>query len=295
MRGGARRCIFARNAPGSRRDAGAHRRLARNATSSPETATVRPLIPLLLIVTACAPTRPESPAPLPAGEPPPAAAAAAPSAANAALRHREVHWVRTAAEYRALTLQVYRAASEEVRQRATALQPGHWAVIMDVDETVLDNSEFERRIAETGQEFEEWMWADWVREEAATLVPGAGGFIELVQELGGRVALVTNRDDALCPATRRNLEALGVRPAVVLCETDTGEKEPRFRLVREGEAAEGLPPLDVVMWVGDNIGDFPDLDQGVRDGPAAAYRLFGERYFVLPNPMYGSWMDNDWK
>jgi 5'-nucleotidase (lipoprotein e(P4) family) len=219
----------------------------------------------------------------------------APSAENAALRHREVHWVRTAAEYRALTEQVYGSATEELAEAAAGRAPGSWAVILDADETVLDNSEFQRRIAETGEEFEEWMWSEWVREEAATLVPGADRFIERVDELGGRVAIVTNRDAALCPATVRNLEALGIVPAVVLCETDTSQKEARFRMVQEGATSAGLPPLDVVMWIGDNIGDFPELEQGLRSAPAEALTLFGERYFVLPNPMYGSWMGNDWR
>jgi 5'-nucleotidase (lipoprotein e(P4) family) len=253
---------------------------------------MRPLAAVLVLVAACAPPAPEAPAPGPAGD---MIMVEPPSAANAADRHREVLWFRTAAEYRALALQVYAAASEAVREAAAGRQAGSWAVIMDADETILDNSEFERRIAETGETFEEWMWSDWVREEDAGLIPGAADFIALVERLGGRVAVVTNRDEDLCPATRRNLAELGVRPAVVLCETTTGEKEPRFQMVQEGSAAPALPPLDVVLWIGDNIGDFPGLTQTDRTAPASTFRLFGERYFVLPNPMYGSWMGNEWR
>lgn len=238
----------------------------------------------LLFVAACAPSASPS---MPTPEPP--------SAENAAQRHLEVHWVRTAAEYRALALQAYRAAWDAVQRQGADLEPGTWGVILDADETVLDNSDFERRIAETGQTFEEHLWDEWVLEEDAGLVPGSGSFIQRVQEIGGRIAIVTNRDQRLCPATRRNLTELGVRPAVVLCETDTGEKEPRFRMVQNGTASDTLPPLTVVAWVGDNIGDFPGLDQSIRIGPDTPYRLFGERYFVLPNPMYGSWMENDWR
>lgn len=252
---------------------------------------MRAILAALVFVGACAPAiQPEatpSPAPMPA--------VGAPSVENAADRHREVHWVRTAAEYRALTLQAYRLAWDAVREHAAGREPGTWAVILDADETVLDNSDFERRIAETGQAFEEWMWDEWVMEEAAGLVPGAGEFIARVEGAGGRVAIVTNRHEGLCPATRQNLAELGVRPAALLCETETSEKEPRFRMVRDGTAADTLPPLDVVAWVGDNIGDFPDLDQSIRTGPAAPYAPFGDRYFVLPNPMYGSWMGNDWR
>lgn len=259
------------------------------------------ILPLLIILAAaCAPLSP-TPAPAPADASASADADAAlpgydpPSAANAALRHREVHWFRTSAEYRALAEQVYQHASEELRRVAADRTPGSWAVIMDADETILDNSEYERRIAEAGDEFEEHTWAEWVREEAATVIPAADRFVGFVNELGGRVAIVTNRDEELCPATRRNLQALGINAATVLCKTDTSEKESRFSMVLEGTAAEGLPPLEVLMWVGDNIGDFPDLDQSLRGAPVEAFAFFGKRFFVLPNPMYGSWMRNEWR
>ena len=82
---------------------------------------------------------------------------------------------------------------------------------------------------------------------------------------------------------------------MVLCETDTGEKEPRFRMVEEGTASDTLPPLRIIAWVGDNIGDFPGLDQEARDAVLGTFQLFGDRYFMLPNPMYGSWMGNEWR
>ena len=263
----------------------------------------RPLpLPVLLLIAAGIPTACTSASPATStAEPGPEGAAEAvapamepPTVENAPDRHREVHWARTAAEYRALALQAYHVGWEKVQEHAEGLESGSWAVIMDADETVLDNSDFERRIAETGTPFEEPMWDAWVMEEAAELVPGAGEFIERVESAGGRIAIVTNRDERLCPATRRNLAELGVHPAVMLCETDTGEKEPRFRMVREGTASDTLPPLEIVAWFGDNIGDFPDLEQSDRTGPAERFALFGERYFVLPNPMYGSWMGNEW-
>ncbi len=255
---------------------------------------MRTILPLLLLITACAP-RPEPATPLPITAEAQAPAPEAPSAENAAQRHLEVLWFRTSAEYRALALQTYRMAWSAVQEHAADLEAGSWAVIMDADETVLDNSEFERRIAETGVSFEEHMWDSWVMEEAAGLIPGARDFITHVRQAGGRVAIVTNRDERLCPATRRNLDDLGIHPAVVLCERETSEKEPRFRMVQEGTASDTLPPLEVVAWIGDNIQDFPGLGQDMRTGPATAYEWFGDRYFALPNPMYGSWMGNDWR
>lgn len=274
----------------------------------PETRIVTRTAPFLIFLAlACAPTSapPTSqPAPAPAAEADPAWAQA-PTAENAALRHREIHWFRTAAEYRALTEQIYRNASRRVETLAADRTPGTWAVILDADETVLDNSEYQRRIAEAGLEFDPETWAEWVDEEAAGIIPGADRFIATVREAGGRVAIVTNRTAEECPATVRTMEALGIRTSVVLCRTETSEKEPRFRMAEEGVRTAGpgviltgrepLPPMDVVLWVGDNVGDFPGLDQGLRDAGPESFEEFGRRFFVLPNPMYGSWAANEWR
>ena len=131
-----------------------------------------------------------------------------------------------------------------------------------------------------------------MRREAAPALPGAVDFTDLVNELDGRVVVVTNRADAVCDETRRNLERVGVEAAAVLCQVGgEGDKNPRFAAV-EGGGVAGLPPLSVVMWVGDNIQDFPDLTQDVRSEGKAALSAFGNRFWVLQNPMYGSWTRN---
>ena len=200
----------------------------------------------------------------------------------------DIRWVRSAAEHDAIFLQTYRAATAEVREEAARRRPGTWAVILDADETVLDNSEYQRRLARSGGTFSSDTWNAWVREEEAAALPGATEFIATVQDLGGRVAIVTNRDASVCPETRANLVALGIRPDAVLCQTGPSDKNPRFELVRSGATPEGLPPLEVIVWVGDNIQDFPELTQAAAAAPGAL-APFGERYFLLPNPMYGSW------
>jgi predicted secreted acid phosphatase len=80
----------------------------------------------------------------------------------------------------------------------------------------------------------------------------------------------------------------------VLCRVQAvSDKNPRFAVVANGTAAPGvLPPLEVVLWVGDNIQDFPALTQAVRLQGDAAFGVFSERYIVLPNPMNGSWESN---
>jgi 5'-nucleotidase (lipoprotein e(P4) family) len=202
---------------------------------------------------------------------------------------RDIRWVQKSAEYRALTSQVYRHAASRLRELSKGLAPGSWGVILDADETVLDNSEFQRRSAEMDSVYTPARWAAWCGERAAGAVPGAVGFMNTVHTLHGRVAIVTNRAESSCDATRDNLQQLGIVPDVLLCQAPgERDKNPRFQRVQLGTAAAGIPALKIVEWIGDNIQDFPDLTQKSRDSTTAIAN-FGQRYFVVPNPMYGSW------
>lgn len=228
---------------------------------------------LLAIAIACAPPVALAPAPAPATNYPP-----------------DLLWTRTAAEHHALFLQTYRAAREKLAEQASGRQAGTWAVIMDADETLLDNSPYQVRLHQTGTAFDNDTWNVWVRERDAAALPGAVEYVQAARSLGGRIVVVTNRDDEVCDPTRENLRAVGLVVDLVLCRVDQSDKNARFDSVRNGTDA--LPPLEVLQWVGDNIQDFPSMTQASRDGGAAAFSHFGVRYFVLPNPMYGSFERN---
>lgn len=205
-----------------------------------------------------------------------------------------LRWYRASAERRAAYLQTYRLAEATLARRSAGLTAGRWAVILDADETVLDNSPYQQELAARHAAFDAATWNEWVERSAAVALPGAASFVARAHALGGRVVIVTNRTEAQCAATRRNLESVAVAADEVLCRTDpkSGRKEPRFDAVASGAAPSTLPPLQVVMWVGDNIQDFPGLSQAIRTAPDAAFGDFGERFVVLPNPMYGSWEGN---
>lgn len=202
-----------------------------------------------------------------------------------------LHWYRNSAEQRAIFEQTYRVAFDAARSLSSGLEQGTWAVILDVDETVLDNSEYERRLVDGGRAYDGRSWHDWVLEEAAPALPGAKTFIDRVRsELGGRIVLVTNREQSECEATASNLKRVSISFDLILCDGDgTRDKNGRFRAVAEG--TDGYGPLNVVLWIGDNIQDFPSLTQR-NPGNLAD---FGVRYFLLPNPMYGSWTSVPWK
>jgi 5'-nucleotidase (lipoprotein e(P4) family) len=205
-----------------------------------------------------------------------------------------IHWVRTSAEYRAACVQAYRTAARAVAEAVASRGTGGWAVVLDADETVISNVEYQRERAVLGLGYSEESWNAWVRRREATAIPGAKGFLETVRRLGGVIAIVTNRAQVVCAETRANLEALGLPCDVLLCKPEgaSGDKNPRFVQIEGGEAAPGIPPLDVVAYLGDSIRDFPDLDQGLRLRPEADLAAFGARFFVLPNPLYGSWENN---
>jgi 5'-nucleotidase (lipoprotein e(P4) family) len=200
-----------------------------------------------------------------------------------------VQWLRASAEYRALAISTFHAASEATAHAVTGKARDSWAVVLDADETVLDNSVFQRDLSRGTAPFSEEMWATFVRQRSAVAVPGAKAFLDRVKELGGRIAIVTNRFARLCEDTKENFRIQALPFDVILCRVDVGDKNPRFASVASGAAFEDGKPREIVAFVGDNILDFPAMKQSLRDEPEGAFDPFGKRFFVLPNPMYGSW------
>jgi 5'-nucleotidase (lipoprotein e(P4) family) len=204
----------------------------------------------------------------------------------------EIRWFRNSAEYRALARQAYRIAEDRLPELSRGLAPGKWGVMLDADETVLDNSEYQRRRFMVDSGYTDASWTAWVNERAATAVPGAAELTHRVHTLGGRVVIVTNRAEAVCEATRANLVSDGVEADLVVCQPPgESDKNPRFKRVEAGTASPSVGPLTIVAWFGDNILDFPAMSQSARNDPREL-AVFGYRYFILPNPMYGSWTQN---
>lgn len=220
---------------------------------------------------------------------PPVSSAPLPGSAPAVSLPDSVHWFRDSAEQKAIYRETYLAATSAARTLSAALPGRSWGVILDIDETILDNSDYQKQQALAGLGFTVPTWNAWVMQRRATALPGAADFINSVRdELGGQVILVSNRSKDQCGATEDNLHSVGLKYDRILCdEVGDGNKNPRFERVLHGEAGVAAP-LNVVIWVGDNIQDFPGLSQAAPSD----FALFGKRYFALPNPMYGSWQKN---
>jgi 5'-nucleotidase (lipoprotein e(P4) family) len=221
--------------------------------------------------------------------PTPSAAPAAPTASSGL--PDDIAWVEDSAEYEAAVYQAFALATARVDALSAGRAPGSWAVSLDADETVLSNLGYELELEDHSHGFQEHSWRGWVARAKATAIPGATAFLAHVQQLGGKVLIVTNRDEDQRAPTEANLRAAGVPFDLVLMrpQPDASQKEPRWQAVEAGTAAPGMAAMKILLWVGDNIQDFPDLDQSLHGKPASAYAAFGDRYIVIPNPMYGSW------
>lgn len=202
-----------------------------------------------------------------------------------------IRWVRDSAEFQAAFHQAYRAAAAHVEAEAAQRAPGSWAVVLDADETIISNLGYQVERARQGLGFTPESWKAWVERREATPLPAAPEFLARVRALGGLIAIVTNRLGSECEDTAAVFRAHALPYDAMLCRPDgsPSDKNPRFEAVRRG-TAEGIgKPVEVVAYVGDNIQDFPALSQKVRGAGADGFVEFGVRYFVVPNPMYGSW------
>lgn len=214
-------------------------------------------------------------------------------------------WVQTAPEYAAVSRSVYLAAARDlptlVSDSATSAaleQGGDFsglppAVILDVDETVLDNSPYQARLLITGQPYAGDTWAEWVDERSAAPVPGALEFAEAANRLGITLFYVTNRRNSQEAATRANLLALGFPVREDLDVVLTRDERPEWSRAKSSRRAVVASTHRVVILVGDDLNDFVDVDGltvAEREAIAEEYgNYWGTRWRMLPNPTYGSW------
>ena len=203
----------------------------------------------------------------------------------------ELKWVRDSVEYAWLTTQTYRVAERAVLRGSKKRKKGSWAVALDVDETVLDNSTYQLERAAYGIGFEAGSWYAWCDRRAAPPIPGVAEFLAAVRKAGGKVAFITNRDEVVRQATQDNLAAHGLfEDGDALCLADE-EDEAYTKVARRADLRDGTGrcsvgnPVEVVAYLGDTLTDFPAAGEEKVDWEAQ----FGSRYFVLPNPLYGRW------
>ncbi len=199
-------------------------------------------------------------------------------------------WQQYSGEYKALAYQAYNLAKlqlDKTLMERKSTKSG--CIIVDIDETVLDNSPFEGYEIQAGKTFDFNDWNRWASMPNADTIPGAVAFLNYVASKNIEVFYITNRDQRAYQSTFTNLKKFNF-PCVdekhLLVKTETSDKEPRRKKVAEN--------YEILMLCGDNLNDFSnDFYKKSQDERAKAVEkskaLFGKYYIVLPNPMYGDW------
>ena len=203
-------------------------------------------------------------------------------------------WTQSSGEKTALAYQAFALARLRLDQdfRANRRSKLPRAVIVDVDETVLDNSRFPAMLVKTHRASESKIWTEWCHRAEATALPGAIEFLRYANSRGARVFYITKRKQIEKDGTARNLRQLGfpdVTDETLLIRTDSSSKERR----RQAVAAK----YRIVLLMGDNLNDFAEVfeqsktTESRRRAPEQNKNQFGSKFIVLPNPMYGAWED----
>jgi 5'-nucleotidase (lipoprotein e(P4) family) len=201
-----------------------------------------------------------------------------------------VLWYQKSAEMKALYYQSFNWAKLRVEtdiDKNPSDKPK--AVIVDIDETMLDNSPFEANCIQTGVGYTSETWKNWTSMMNAKALPGAVEFSHYAQSLGVEVFYISNRSVDEFDETLKNLQNENFAYADsthLILKTTTSSKTERRNIVKEN--------YEIILLIGDNLGDFSEIfeDRSSNFGFKAVEEnkeLFGDRFIVLPNPMYGNW------
>jgi 5'-nucleotidase (lipoprotein e(P4) family) len=209
-----------------------------------------------------------------------------------------VLYMQKAGEYRALAYQAFNLArwqldadldKKNVKKLPKAEQKMPRAVVVDIDETVLDNSPAQAYNIKNRQPFALKDWYAWGEMRKAKAIPGAVEFLNYATSKGVKVFYVSNRDEVQKQATIDNLKNVGfadISGDNVLLRTTESTKEPRRQFI--------LQKYRIVLLMGDNLDDLSNAFErkSVADRFAEVDKAksdWGKRWIVLPNAMYGTW------
>ncbi|NWA85897.1 5'-nucleotidase, lipoprotein e(P4) family [Pseudomonas sp. D2002] len=219
-----------------------------------------------------------------------------------------VLWTQTSIEHELIYRQLFANAT---RQLDVALADPTWdalpfpprnlaglppAVVVDIDETLLDNVPLNARDIINNQVYSYDRWNTWVDQAKAQALPGAVAFLQAAQQKGIKVYYLTNREHSQVAATVANLRLRGFPvdsdEQVLAASTPTGHCESAGygkNCRRQWVASHAR----VLLMAGDSLGDFVQAEHNTladqRKAVAPYLNWLGQRWFLLPNPSYGNW------
>jgi 5'-nucleotidase (lipoprotein e(P4) family) len=193
-----------------------------------------------------------------------------------------------AAEYKALCFQAYNMAKLRLDAAITKHSKKPYAVITDIDETLLDNSPYDAARAIQNLDFNSKTWKQWTAKAICDTVPGAPAFFKYAASKGVAVYYITNRDEDERTGTIKNLKRYNLPyadNAHLLLKQKSSSKETRRQQV--------LKTHHVILLCGDNLPDFDALydnnpsEENRKAITRKLFKEFGNRYIIIPNPSYG--------
>lgn len=202
--------------------------------------------------------------------------------------YNAVLWFARSAEMRALFHQAYDHAAYKLMRNMEGVE--NPAVVLDLDETVLDNSPYEIERIEDGIPYTSETWRDWTSRGEAPILPGARAFLNLTDSLGVEIFYISNRKVVEMQGTLKNLLDLNLPnadTAHILLRSTSSDKTARRAIANNDH--------EVVLYIGDNLTDLNQL-YADRDSKTLGFDLVDnnmaelkKKFIMLPNPMYGEW------
>lgn len=200
------------------------------------------------------------------------------------------NWFQKSAEMRAIYYQAYNTAKQALllnkAQQKTDKKP---AVVLDIDETILNNSPFQAKAIKTGIGYNAKTWKNWTDRASAEALPGALEFIKFAKKQGVEVFYISNRKVNELGTSMKNMQEKGfpnIDSSFFFLRSETSDKTKRRNSVREN--------YEIILFVGDNLTDFSE--KFANRGEDFGFEIvdehkedFGTKFIILPNPMYGEW------
>ena len=201
-----------------------------------------------------------------------------------------INWVQTSAEYRALCYQSYNLARANLDSFLASYSGSKpVAVIVDMDETITDNSAYQAWLIGKDFGYSSKTWGPWIAAGQAKAIPGAVEFLNYAKQKNVEVFYVSNTKMAFLEGAEKKLKALGfpnVDKKNLLFRTKTSDKQPRRDTVAKD--------YEIAVLLGDNLNDFLSVFRkkpiDVRAAEVDKIKdMWGKKFIVFPNPQYGDW------
>lgn len=198
------------------------------------------------------------------------------------------NWFQTSGEARALYYQGYNIATEKLKKYLKKHSKKPYSIVLDLDETVLDNSPYSAENIKLGKSYNSTSWDEWVYKAIAQPLPGAKEFLEFANKNKVKIYYISDRKSKHLNATLKNLKDMGLpvqSEDSILLKGDTDKsKVGRREYVKKH--------TNLIMLFGDNLSDFEEFSESsISDRNNKVndlYKEFGEKFIIFPNPMYGA-------